>query len=310
MRPRLPLVAGLMVAAVLAAAAPVAADKRPPARWQTLPEVPALPAADLEVDVAVEDSTVHVASFGHGPPVVLLHGGCGHGGQFGYQVPALAAAHQVIVIDARGQGRSGLPASGLSYHAMAEDVVAVLDHLRLPRAAVIGWSDGAIVALDLALHHADRVDRVLAFAANIDRSGAATTHDASFSRYFARCTREQAALQPDARRRAAARAALRAMWKREPRYTAAEIGAIAVPLTVVRADHDELIRPAHAQHIADLVPGARLVTLRDVGHFAMLQDPTQFNQVVLEFLDAPPPPAPTPPPPAPPPPAPRPPTRR
>jgi len=107
MRPRLPLVAGLMVAAVLAAAAPVAADKRPPARWQTLPEVPALPAADLEVDVAVEDSTVHVASFGHGPPVVLLHGGCGHGGQFGFQVPALAAAHQVIVIDARGQGRSG-----------------------------------------------------------------------------------------------------------------------------------------------------------------------------------------------------------
>ncbi len=281
-----PLTVGGVLVALAVATGTAAADRRRPVpRWQTLPEVPALPTPAREGDLAVEDATIHYAVFGRGRPVVLLHGGCGHGGQFGFQVPALAAGHQVIVVDARGQGRSGVPASGLGYHAMAEDVVAVLDHLALPRAAVIGWSDGAIVALDLAMHHADRVDGVLAFAGNVDRAGTARPRaKAVFDRYYARCKVEQEALQPDVVRRTAARAALRAMWKKEPRYTAAQVKAIAAPLTVVHADHDELIRADHARTIATLVPGATLVTLRDVGHFAMWQDPEQFNRVALAFL--------------------------
>lgn len=283
-------VAGALLAVVVAGqvlASPVAtADrKRPTPRWQTLPEVPALPKPDGEGDVAIEDTTVHFASFGHGRAVVLLHGGCGHGGQFGFQVPALAPKYQVIVIDARGQGRSGLPASGLSYHAMAEDVIAVLDHLKLPRAAVIGWSDGAIVGLDLAMHHADRVDGLLELAGNFDPGGTSRPKAAAvFDRYYARCKREQAALQPDAARRVAARAALSKMWKREPRYHADDLRAIAVPVTVVHADHDELIRAEHARQIAALIPHATLVTLTGVGHFAMLEDPEQFNRVALAFL--------------------------
>lgn len=279
---------GLAVAVSLALAPAVGAAerKRPIPRWQTLPEVPALPTPVRELDVVVEDATVHVATFGAGRPVVLLHGGCGHGGQFGFQVPALVAAgYQPIVIDARGQGRSGLPASGLSYHAMAEDVVAVLDALALPRAAVVGWSDGAIVGLDLAMHHPDRVDGLLELAGNFDASGTARPKaPAVFNLYYARCKREQAARQPDTARRAAARAALSKMWKREPRYRADDLRAIAVPVTVVHADHDELIRADHARAIAGLIPHAALVTLTDVGHFAMLEDPAQFDQVMLAFL--------------------------
>ncbi|HVV83870.1 MAG TPA: alpha/beta fold hydrolase, partial [Kofleriaceae bacterium] len=258
----------------------------PPPRWQTLPDAPALPAADATLDVPVDGATIHAVSFGHGPAVVLLHGGCGQGGQFGFLVPALAAHHQVIVVDARGEGQSGLPAAGLSYHLMAEDVVAVLDALHVPRAAALGWSDGAIVALDLAMHHGDRLTGALAFAANLDPSGTRRPPARGlFDRYYARCNRDAAALQPDKHRRDAARSALRAMWKREPRYTDDDVRAIAVPVTVVRADHDELIRPEHAAHIAAVIPGARLVTLHDVGHFAMFQDPDQFARVALEFLD-------------------------
>ncbi len=278
-------VALVAVGQTLSPTSGIAERKRPTPRWQTLPEVPALPAADVDGDVAIEDATVHFASFGHGRAVVLLHGGCGHGGQFGFQVPALAAHYQVIVVDARGQGRSGLPASGSHYHAMAEDVIAVLDHLQLPRAAVIGWSDGAIVGLDLAMHHGDRIDGVLELAGNSDPSGTSRPkHPAVFDRYYARCKREQAALQPDDARRAAARAALSRMWKTEPRYRADDLRAIAVPVTVVQADHDELIRADHARELARLIPHATLVTLTDVGHFAMLEDPEQFNRVALAFL--------------------------
>ena len=285
---RVPVVL-IALAAHLTASTAIADRKRPPPppppRWQTLPDVPALPSPASEADVEVDGATIHVATFGRGRPVVLLHGGCGHGGQFGFQVPALAASYLVIVVDARGQGRSGVPTGGLSYHLMAEDVIAVLDHLHLPRAAVIGWSDGAIVGLDLAMHHADRVDGVLELAGNFDPGGTARPRDPSlFSRYYARCKREQEALQPDAKRRTAARAALSKMWKREPRYRVDDLEAITVPLLVVQADHDELIRPEHARRIVELVPGATLITLRDVGHFAMWQDPEQFNRVALEFL--------------------------
>lgn len=260
---------------------------RAPAPWQTLPEVPALPEPTAAGDVAVDGATIHFASFGQGPPVVLLHGGCGHGGQLGFQVPALATDHQVIVVDARGQGHSGVPRGGLSYAAMADDVVAVLDHLAVDKVAVVGWSDGAIVGLELAMRHGDRVRGVFALAANLDRSGTTRpSNPALMTSYYARCRREQAALQPDRKQRAAARAALSAMWKREPRIADDRVRAIAVPLTVAIAEHDELIRADHARHIAALVSGAQVVELHGVSHFALWQDPVQANAAVRAFLAA------------------------
>src|SRR5689334_9842523 len=86
------------------------------------------------------------ASFGAGSPVILLHGGLGHSGNWGHQVPDLVATgHRVIVIDSRGHGRSTRDARPFSYALMASDVLAVMDRLGVGRAALVGWSDGAII---------------------------------------------------------------------------------------------------------------------------------------------------------------------
>jgi pimeloyl-ACP methyl ester carboxylesterase len=114
----------------------------------------ALPVSDTEGAIEHDGARIWYRAFGSGPAVVLLHGGLGHGGNWGYQVPALVGAGlQVVLIDSRGHGRSTRDARPFSYDVMASDVAAVLDGLGLERAALVGWSDGACVALVLARHH-------------------------------------------------------------------------------------------------------------------------------------------------------------
>lgn len=104
-----------------------------------------------------DDPLLHFAANGALPlpaplqtGVVLLHGGLGHSGNWGYQVPALlGAGYQVILIDSRGHGRSTRDRRPFTYELMASDVLAVLDELGIAKASLVGWSDGACTALIL-----------------------------------------------------------------------------------------------------------------------------------------------------------------
>ena len=75
------------------------------------------------------------------------------------------------------------------------------------------------------------------------------------------------------------------MWADEPNYTAADLARIATPTAIVDGDHDEAIKRDHTEYLARSIPGAKLIILRDVSHFAMLQDPAQFNAATIGFLD-------------------------
>src|ERR1700728_2293220 len=109
---------------------------------------------------------------GSGSPVILLHGGLGHSGNWGYQVPALVeSGYRAVLIDSRGHGRSTRDAQPFSYELMASDVLAVMDTLPLEKAALVGWSDGACTALILAVHAPSPAAGVFYFACNMDTSG-------------------------------------------------------------------------------------------------------------------------------------------
>src|ERR1051326_8109939 len=108
------------------------------------------------------------ATYGSGPPVILLHGGLGHSGNWGYQVPALiSSGYRVVLIDSRGHGRSTRDARPYTYELMASDVSAVLDALQLEKVGLVGWSDGACTALILASQAPARVAGVVFFACNM-----------------------------------------------------------------------------------------------------------------------------------------------
>jgi pimeloyl-ACP methyl ester carboxylesterase len=89
--------------------------------------------------------------YGMGAPVILLHGGLGHSGNWGYQVPALiSGGYRVVLLDSRGHGRSTRDTRPFSYELMASDVLAVMDALHIEKPSLVGWSDGACTALVLA----------------------------------------------------------------------------------------------------------------------------------------------------------------
>lgn len=131
-----------------------------------------LPVSNDQGYVEHEGARIWYASYGTGKPVILLHGGLGHSGNWGYQVPALVSSgHRVVAIDSRGHGRSTRDARPYKYELMATDVLAVMDTLQLERAAMVGWSDGACVAMVLGSRAPERVAGVFFFGCNMDRVG-------------------------------------------------------------------------------------------------------------------------------------------
>lgn len=245
-----------------------------------------LPPADTSGHVHHVGADIWYASYGSGPAVVLLHGGLGHAGNFAHQVDDLRdAGYRVILIDSRGHGRSSRDSRPYSYVLMGQDTLAVLDHIGVERAAFVGWSDGACIALILGDKHPDRVDGVLYFACNMDPSGALPfVPTPVIDNIFGGHMRDYAALSTTPDDFKAFADAVGDMQRTQPNYTAADLAMIHVPVTVLHSVGDEFIRPEHAAYLADTIPGAKLVVLPDVTHFAPLQRPEVFNAAILDFL--------------------------
>ncbi len=277
--------------AVLLCAAALAA---PAARvWETLPPTPPLPPGTIGRHLDVQGARIWFAEWGGKsarPPVLLLHGGFGNSSYFGRLIPALVAhGYRVIAMDSRGHGRSTRDEAPMSYHLMAGDVIGLLDRLHIPRVNLVGWSDGGCTGFDLALNHPDRLAGLFAFGANADVSGDREGFDKTpvFAAYLRRTPEEYRRLSPTPGRWDDFSAAVGRMWDTLPAFTAAELRSIKVPTVIADGEYDEAIKQSHDRYMADTIPGARLVILPGVSHFAMLQNPAEFNAAVLHFLEHP-----------------------
>ena len=255
-------------------------------RWETLPPTPAPIATDRSGMADANGIKIHYVIYGKGSPVIFLHGGLANSDYWGNQVPAVAAGHTVILMDSRGHGRSTRDARPYGYDLMADDVVALMDALKIPKADIVGWSDGGIIGVDLALRHKDRVGKVFAFAANTLTSGVVedVEKNPTFAAFIARAGKEYSALSATPSEYAAFVDQISKMWFGEPNWTDAELKTIDARVLVVDGDHDEAIKRAHTEYIAATIPHAGLLILPNVSHFAFLQDPDQFNFAILHFL--------------------------
>lgn len=277
----------VLAAFLLSAGGCRAALAAPLEPWMVLPPTPALPHADRAATAPVNGIQIWYAVFGsgHGSPVILLHGGLANSDYWANQIRALSPSHMVIVMDSRGHGRSARGPFPLGYDLMANDVLALLDILNIDKAAVAGWSDGAITALTLALKHPDRVSRVFAFAANATPAGVLDVHASPvFSAFMARSRQEHAHLAPAPADAQAFQADLEKMWATQPDLTATVLSGMRVPVWIVDGDHDEAIRRTDTDFLFAHIPGAREMILPGVSHFAFLQDPTMFNFALEQFL--------------------------
>lgn len=221
---------GIMISMLLCSAVPIIAQQYP---WERLPPAPVLPDAEHSGAAAVNGIRLWYAVFGHGDPVILLHGGLANSNYWGQQIPLLARHYQIIVLDSRGHGRSTRTAAPIGYDAMASDVLALMDTLHIEKAALVGWSDGAIIGLDIAIHHPERLTKLFAFAANSDPSGVKDVEKSPvFSAYIERAAHEYELLSPTPRAFKAFLDNISHMWATEPNFTDAELRGIRIPCSM------------------------------------------------------------------------------
>lgn len=289
--------ASLLLALVIAGLVPgglAEAQKQRGERWKQVPLPPPMPKPEAAAYVETSDGAqIYYAVYGKqaAPPVVLLHGGLGNGDHFGFQIPALVDKFRVIAIDSRGQGRSTLGKSKtkLSYHSMAADVLAVMDALELKRASIVGWSDGGAITLDLGIHSPDRVEKLFVFGTNYDSSGSKsrTVHSPTFALYTTKCRADFARLAKAPRSFDAAATALLPVWRDPGSFTKEQLRSIKAHTLISDGDRDEIIVLDQIKEMAALIPNGKLVVFKEASHFALWQDPTTFNKVLVDFLTSP-----------------------
>jgi pimeloyl-ACP methyl ester carboxylesterase len=197
----------------------------------------------------------------------------------------VSSGYRAVLIDSRGHGRSTRDARPYTYQLLASDVAAVMDAIQLERAALIGWSDGACTALVLASAAPERVAGVFFFACNMDPSGTKEIVPSPIlARCFGRHMKDYARLSATPGDFGPFAAAVGEMQRTEPNYSAQDLARIKVPVAIVHSERDEFIERGHAEYLARSIPGAELVELHGVSHFAPLQRPDYFNGAMLRFV--------------------------
>ena len=246
-----------------------------------------LPVTDDLGYIENDGARIWYSAYGIGPPVILLHGGLGHSGNWGYQVPALTTSgYRAVLMDSRGHGRSTRDGRPYSYELMASDVLAVMNALHLDRPALVGWSDGACTALILAAKYPLRAAGVFFFACNMDPMGVKPFEPTpALNRCFSRHTEDYKQLSETPEQFEQFVEDVGLMQRTQPNYSTEDLAKISVPVRIAQSEKDEFIKREHAEHLARTIPGASFILLDGVSHFAPLQRPKQFNAAMLVFVD-------------------------
>lgn len=261
--------------------------------------------------VPLNGTALWVEDSGTGPPVVLSHGLLWSTRLFDPQVVALRARYRCVAYDHRGQGRSADDAAGaIDLETCYADAVALLEALALGPVHWVGLSMGGFVGMRLAARRPDLVRslallettaaaeapaaapryRRLALAARLlgVRAVAGRVMPIMFGRTF---LTDPARAEERAEWRTRLAGNRRAIWRavlgvveRAP-LADVELARITAPTLVVVGDEDVATPPAHAEHLAACIPGARLAVVGGAGHSCTVEQPARVNALLADFLD-------------------------
>ncbi len=250
------------------------------------PETPVKSSEPASGTAPTNDVELYYEIHGEGTPLILLHGGLGHSGHWTNQLSVLSEHYKVITVDSRGHGRSTFTEQQISFALMASDIVALMDYLEIERAHILGWSDGGNIGLYLAIHHPERLIKVVASGANYNPSGVRSDvgENQKFLSYVGDAMEDYQTLSPDPTNWDAFFGNISQMWASEPDFTVEQLGSIAVPILLLDGESDEAIYTEHTREMAGLIPTAKLTFVTGTGHFGMWEKPEEINSAILDFL--------------------------
>lgn len=223
---------------------------------------------------------------GSGEPILLLHGGFVDSRSFEPAVPALAEHFRVFRMDRRGHGRTPDVAGPISYDLMAQDTIAFLDQVVGGPAHLVGYSDGAIIALLVAIRRPDLVGKLVSISGNFHRDGILPGvldgfgHEEPMRRLAAR----YGEVSPDGEEHFAVVAAkLLRMAREEPTMTVEELAGITSRTLVIAAD-DDAMSLEHTIALYRAIPDAELAVIPGASHLLVVEKPAEVYRLVGIFL--------------------------
>lgn len=214
---------------------------------------------------------------GTGEPLILLHGNGEDNGYFVHQVEAFSDAFRVIALDTRGHGRTPRGEAPFTIRQFGEDLAGFLDRMFIEKAHILGFSDGANIAMCFASRYPHRVGKLILNGGNLNTKGVKRTVQLPIEIGY-RAARLFAKKSQEAKRSAE----LLGLMVGQPDLTDEELGRITAETLVIAGTRD-IIKERHTRYIAEHIPHARLVFLPG-DHFVANRDPAAFNHAVLEFL--------------------------
>ncbi|WAC17884.1 alpha/beta hydrolase [Luteolibacter sp. SL250] len=251
-----------------------------------IPEIPNRAPGAL---VSVNGAEIYYETFGDGPPLLLIHGGAATIESWFCQIPALAERYKLIVPEARGHGRTPDAGGTIDFRIMAEDFGALLDHLGLTEVDIVGWSDGGVTGLQIAMDRPDLVRKVVAFGTHSRPEGMTDEfrqeiEGATPENFPAILSEGYKALSPDGPEHwPVIFSKLKDMWLTLPAFAEEDLKKVACPVLLLVGETD-IVRREESGRMEELIPAARLRILEGVSHFAPVEAPEAFNHAVLDFL--------------------------
>ena len=220
--------------------------------------------------------------YGKGEPLLFIHGNGGSIKDFSNQVPYFEKNYMVILADSRAQGKCVDAGDSLSYEMMADDFDALLDALKLDSCFVVGWSDGGINGLLLAMRHPEKVKKLAITGANLWPD---TTAVDPFIYAWAMKLNKDLMKTPSSPEMDNTRKLLR-LLSYEPNIKTSQLKKITCPVLVMGGDHD-VIRPEHTLLIAQSIPKSYVWIAPNAGHGIPISLFEEFNKKVGEFFKQP-----------------------
>lgn len=221
--------------------------------------------------------------YGQGKPLLLIHGNGGSISAFSQTIPYFSKKYRVIAVDSRAHGKTADPKDSLSFEQMADDFAALLDVMHIDSAYVIGWSDGGINALVLAMRHPEKVIKLASTGANLTPDSTALT-PATWNDMVKQYNADKNKPRTTAKEKND--------WKifmldyTQPNIPFSALKAIKCPSLIICGDHD-LIPIEHTVKIYQAIDKAYLWVVPNSGHATLIQHRDDFNKLVDEFFEKP-----------------------
>lgn len=221
--------------------------------------------------------TLHYQEKGNKEPLFLLHGNGEDGTYFKHQIDYFSDRYRVIAIDTRGHGQSPRGTAPFTIGQFADDLNNFMVGHEISDAVILGFSDGANIAMKFALKYPEKVKGLILNGGNLNPRGVKRSVQIPIEIGY-RMAKRFAAKSPDANRNAE----MLGLMVNDPNIEPEELSRIQVPTLVICGTKD-MIKESHTKEIAEHIPGAKLSIIKG-DHFIANKNYIVFNKEVEDFL--------------------------